>query len=73
MGYLYVVIKAWIGSYLALKKKRVPSERRKCLKNLFIDRLTSEIVDHFIEKRPNTAEENPASASRIKANKKVPW
>lgn len=72
MGYLYVVIKVWIGSHLALKKKPDLSERHKCLKNFFIDTLTSEVVGHFNE-RPNTAEENQASSARMKKSKKVPW
>ena len=41
MGYLYVVIKVWIGSHLALKKKPDPRESQKCLNNFFVDIMTA--------------------------------
>ena len=72
MGYLYVVIKAWIGSSLALRNKRGPSERQKCLNKLFVDALTQDVASHFNE-RPGTAEEGQASAKRMKKEVKEPW
>ena len=72
MGYLYVVMKVWIASCLALRNKRGPSERQKCLNKIFVDTLTQGVERHFNE-RPSTAEESQASAKRMKKKNKEPW